>query len=237
VKVVAYTRVSTDRQAEHGHGLAEQRKAIREWAKTNGHTLSLWSTDEGVSGSNGLDSRDGLAEALAAIRASKVGGLVVYRLDRLARDLVLQETLLGEVWRMGSRVYSTSPAEDGYLDPDDATSDPSRALIRQILGAVAQYERAMITLRTQAGRRRKASSGGFIGGGVPLGQRVERAELVPDPEGQAAVDRILELHSGGASLRHIAATLSTEGYRPKRSTSGTWHPQSIKLVIERHTAS
>ena len=46
---------------------------------------------------------------------------------------------------MGAEVFSTSDAEQGYLQDDP--SDPSRKLIRQVLGAVAEYERAMIRLR------------------------------------------------------------------------------------------
>lgn len=78
-------------------------------------------------------------------RAPLADGLVVFRLDRLARDLVLQEQILGDIWRMGAHGFSTSPSEADFLkdDPDD----PSRQLIRQVLGAVAQYERALIALR------------------------------------------------------------------------------------------
>lgn len=70
-----------------------------------------------------------------------VQGIFVYRLARLARDLVLQEQLLAEVSRAGGQVFSTSGAEQHYLvDDSDA---PSRRLIRQILGAVSEYERSM----------------------------------------------------------------------------------------------
>ncbi|MDP9402618.1 MAG: recombinase family protein [Actinomycetota bacterium] len=53
--------------------------------------------DEGVSGT--LADRAGLAEALALLRERAAWGLVVHGLDRLARDLVLQEQLLAECWR------------------------------------------------------------------------------------------------------------------------------------------
>jgi DNA invertase Pin-like site-specific DNA recombinase len=79
------------------------------------------------------------------------GGVVVYRLDRLARDLIVQETLLAEVWRMGREVFSTSAAEQGYLADDPHA--PSRKLIRQVLGAVNEYERSMIShYRLAAGK-------------------------------------------------------------------------------------
>jgi len=95
MKIAAYLRVSTDRQAEEGLGLEVQEHAIRAWARSQGDRIVMWCRDEGVSGSNGLDTRDGLADALDACKTGHVAGLVVYRLDRLARDLVRQEQLLG----------------------------------------------------------------------------------------------------------------------------------------------
>lgn len=229
MKVAAYLRVSTDRQAEHGLGLSVQEQAIRKWAKANGHRVALWARDEGVSGSNGLEAREGLHEALSALRANSVRGLVVYRLDRLARDLVLQEQLLAEVRRMGGEVFSTSAAEASYLgdDPDD----PSRKLIRQVLGAVAEYERAMINLRLRSGRRRKAETGGYAYGAPPFGFRAERGELVPDEAEQPALTRIKELQEAGGSLRSIAAALEAEGFRPRRGAR--WHPETVRLIVAR----
>jgi DNA invertase Pin-like site-specific DNA recombinase len=49
----------------------------------------------------------GLGDALEALRDGTAGGLVVFRLDRLARDMVIQETLLGEIRRMRRDVFSS----------------------------------------------------------------------------------------------------------------------------------
>ena len=162
MKLAAYLRVSTDRQAEEGLGLEVQEQTIKGWAHAHEHRVVLWTRDEGVSGSNGLDTRVGLADVPEAIKRQRVDGLVVYRLDRLARDLVLQEQLLAEIRRLGGELFSTSNAEASYLsdDPDD----PSRKLIRQVLGAVNEHERAMIALRLRSGRRRKADNGGYAFG-------------------------------------------------------------------------
>ena len=228
--MVAYLRVSTDRQAEEGLGLEVQADAIRVWAKANNSRVVDTFADEGVSGSNGLDSREALLDAFNLIKASKVDGLVVYRLDRLARDLIVQETLLAEVRRLGGEVFSTSAAEAGYLtdDPDD----PSRKLIRQVLGAVAEYERSMIALRLRSGRKRKAKDGGYAYGAPPFGFRVQDGELVPDPGEQETLGRARELQRGGASIRAIAATLTSEGRRTKRG--GTrWHPTTVARVLGR----
>jgi DNA invertase Pin-like site-specific DNA recombinase len=228
-RLVAYLRVSTDRQADHGLGLAVQEAAIKKWARAEGHRIVLWCRDEGVSGSNGLDTREALPVALGAIQSGYAAGLVVYRLDRLARDLVLQEQLLAEIKRMGGDLFSTSAGEAAFLDDDP--DDPSRALIRQILGAVAQYERSMIRLRLRSGRARKRERGYAGDGPPPLGYKAEGRQLVADPGEQAVIERIAQLRADGRSLRETAATLTAEGYRPKRSDR--WHPGSLRLIVKR----
>jgi len=152
MKVVAYVRVSTGKQVEEGLGLADQEQACRAWARQHGHQVLAAFRDEGVSGTKELEHRLGLAEALAAVKDGQAGAIVVYRLDRLARDLVLQEQLLAEVWRSGE-LFSTAGGEANLHDDPE---DPSRRLIRQVLGAVSEYERAMIALRPRRqGRPRR----------------------------------------------------------------------------------
>jgi DNA invertase Pin-like site-specific DNA recombinase len=171
----------------------------------------------------------GLADALEALKEGRADGLVVYRLDRLARDLVLQEQLLADIRRMGAEVFSTSRAEASYLtdDPDD----PSRKLIRQVLGAVNEYERAMIKLRLRSGRRKKHDSGGYAYGSQPYGWRAVGRELVEHPEEQAALTRMRVLPAGGASYRDVAAALTTEGYQPKRGR--VWYPMTVRQILTR----
>ena len=229
MKLVGYVRVSTDAQVERGLGLAVQERAIRAWDKAKRHRLAALTRDEGISGSNGLDSRRGLGDALAAIKEGRASGLVVYRLDRLARDLVLQETLLAEVRRMGGHVFSTSAAEGDFLADDP--NDPSRALIRQVLGAVSQYERSMIALRLRAGRRRKHERGEYAYGSPVFGQRVERGELVEDEREARTLARIAELAGKGRSLREIARTLDAEGLKPRRAAH--WSAESVRRIVRR----
>lgn len=229
MRVVGYLRVSTDRQAEEGLGLDIQESAIREWAHTQGHEIVAMYRDEGISGSNGIATRIGLGDALTALKDGEASGLVAYRLDRLARDLVLQEQLLADVWRLNCEVYSCSPAEGSYLSDDP--NDPSRALIRQVLGAVSQYERSMIALRLRSGRKRKRESGGFGGGQVPFGMRNEGGVLVPDEREQAVIARVRSLRADGASLGAIARTLNEEGVAGKKVQQ--WHPQTVSRVLAR----
>ena len=96
-------------QAEDGLGLDVQKAALRAWAKENGHKLVGTLSDEGISGAKELEDRPGLAEALGVIGEGKANGVVVPRLDRLARDLIVQETVLAEIRRIGGEVFSPAP--------------------------------------------------------------------------------------------------------------------------------
>jgi DNA invertase Pin-like site-specific DNA recombinase len=228
MKLVAYLRVSTDAQTE-GLGLDVQKAAIIEWADAHGQQIAASFTDAGVSGSNGLETRTGLANAFSALRNGDAAGLVVYRLDRLARDLIIQEQLLAEARQHSWAVFSTSSGEAAYVEDDPG--DPSRKMIRQVLGAVAEYERSMIALRLRSGRTRKAEAGGFAYGSPPYGYEAVDGELVPVADEQATLGRIRRLHDDGKSFRFIARTLNGEGVKPRRGR--TWHPGVLLRLVDR----
>jgi DNA invertase Pin-like site-specific DNA recombinase len=226
LKLVAYLRVSTEGQTE-GLGLDVQKAAITEWAEAHEHVIAAAFTDAGVSGSNGLDTRTGLADAFTLLRNDDADGIVVYRLDRLARDLMIQEQLLAEARQHGWAMFSTSSGEAAYLEDD--SGDPSRKMIRQVLGAVAEYERSMIALRLRSGRARKAQAGGFAYGAPPYGYAAVDGALVEVAEEQATLSRIRQLHGEAKSLRAIAKTLNAEGVKPRRGR--VWHPGVLVRLL------
>jgi DNA invertase Pin-like site-specific DNA recombinase len=227
-KVVAYLRVSTDRQAEEGFGLEVQEAAVREWARKTKTKIAFVIRDEGLSGTADAIDRPGLAEAIGHVQAGNAAGIVVPRLDRLARDLVLQEWIRADLIKAGGELRSASAHEDLYLrnDPDDPTGN----LVRQILGAVAQYERDMIRLRMAAGKARKREAGGYAGGQPPFGYRAANRDLVPNLDEQRIVQRMRRMRRDGKSLRDIANKLNDDGIASRR---GRWHPTTVSRVVDR----
>lgn len=153
-RVVAYLRVSTQGQVDNGYCLDNQEAACRARAATTGADIVAVLREEGVSGAKA--ARPVLAEALGMLKNGQADAVMVYRLDRLARDLVLQEILLNEITAAGGVLLSATAGEDELLaDPND----PTRKMMRQMLGAFAEYERALIALRLAAGRAAKRKAG------------------------------------------------------------------------------
>lgn len=230
MRFVAYLRVSTDQQADSGQGLDIQEDACRAWARKHRHRLVDVVRDLGVSGTTDVAARPGLSRVMALLAAEKADGIVVFRLDRLARDLVLQETFLDDLHRRGRELHSCSPTEDAHLE--NAEDDPSRALVRQILGSVAQYERAMTRLRLRAGRDRKRAAGGYAAGPPPYGFAAVKGDLVPVPAEQSAIRLMRKLHGDGQSYRQIGEELTRRGIR-SRAAHGKWRPGTIWDILRR----
>lgn len=219
MRVIAYTRVSTELQVKYGGGLETQRVEIERWAAHNGHEIIAWYSDEGESGSNGLDTRVGLAQALVDLEDGGAEALIVDCMDRLARDLYLQETIVMRLRGVGVDVMSV---KEPIIDGDPALRD----FMRQILGAFAQYDRARIRGKMLAGARRKAAAGGYAWGRPPYGWRAEDGNLVAVAAQQRVIDRIRDLRKDGFSFRSIAEVLNDDGV--PGPTGGRWHSEAVR---------
>lgn len=106
MRVAAYLRVSTDRQAEQGLGLKVQEQAIEAWAEARGHVVVGVYRDQGLSGTREAADRPRLSDAVSVLEAGHAEGIVAARLDRLARSLTVQEAILAAVWKAGAHVFA-----------------------------------------------------------------------------------------------------------------------------------
>ena len=219
-RAVGYVRVSTEQQLD-GLGLDVQEDAVRKLASERGWHLEAIYRDEGVSGSEDVAGRQGLANALAALE-DDAEVLIVPKLDRLARDLLVQESILRDVWSADAEIVPCVEGEQ-YACRPDSPDDPSRRLIRQVLGAVAEYERAMIRARMVAGRRRKIAATGYAGGPEPYGWT--------DPDEQSVLDEVNAARMVGMSWRRIADRLNRAG--KVRRAGGLWDASNLHRTMTR----
>ena len=126
-KAYSYLRVSGAGQLE-GDGFDRQTDTITKYAASAGLTIVQTFREEGVSGTKELDDRPALAELLAALEQSDdIRIVIIEKLDRLARDLMVQETIVADMQKRGYTLISAH-------EPDLCSTDPSRVLVRQISG-------------------------------------------------------------------------------------------------------
>jgi DNA invertase Pin-like site-specific DNA recombinase len=214
--VVGYIRVST---SEQELGPRAQEATLRAWCERKGCKLVATFVDH-VSGATPVDKRPSLLSALAALETHKAGVLLVARRDRLARDVMAAALTERLAERAGATVCSAD-TQDG-----DA---PEHLLMRRLLDAFAEYERALIRQRTRAALGVKRARGQRVGQ-VPYGYRPGAAgALEPVADEQRAISRARQLRAQGASLRTIAAVLASEGYRPR---GRAWYATTVAGMLK-----
>jgi DNA invertase Pin-like site-specific DNA recombinase len=214
IQAVSYLRVSSVGQVA-GDGFPRQRESIASYADRNGIEVVGEFRDEGVSGTTEHADREGFTSLLERIAGNCVRLVLVERSDRLARNLLVQETLLNSLMKLGVKVIDASSG----LDLTDE-SDPSRRLIRQVLGAVAEHDKACLVAKLRKARERKRSTEGRCEGRKPYGSRVGE---------DRGLERIRQLKAQGCSLRAIAATLNAEGI-PSRGGKG-WSFGTVARLV------
>lgn len=219
---VTYLRVSGRGQIR-GDGFPRQRAACAAYAKRHGLQLVGEYLDEGVSGTRELDDRPGLADLIARVRSNGVRTVLVENATRLARDLMVGEVILGEFRSLGVSVI----AADSGSDLTVTDGDPTRTLIRQVLGAVAQFEKAMVVAKLRAARLRTRRAMGRCEGRKPFGHTpAELAALT-------TMKRLGRKPRGGSrrSYAAIAAALNAQGV-PTR-TGKPWAATVVRRILQR----
>jgi DNA invertase Pin-like site-specific DNA recombinase len=150
---------------------------------------------------------------MAALHSNGVRTVIVEKLDRLARDLMVQETIIADLRKNGFEVVSAA-------EPDLMANDPTRILVRQMMGAVAQYEKSQIVLKLRGARMRKRAKEGRCEGRKPFGFY----------EGESvALERAKRLRTEGLGFDRIAARMNEE--RIPTRTGRPWHGVVVNQIL------
>ena len=220
-QALAYLRVSGLGQVD-GDGLERQARAVVAYAKHAGLAIVETYRDAGVSGKKDLENRPGLAALLDRVQANGVRIVLVERADRIARDLLISETILGQLRARGVKVFDCEGVE-----LTAAGGDPTRRLIRQVLGAVAEFDRNVVVQKLRAARERLRARDGRCEGRRPYGST---------PAEKAVLERVRSLRRYGSAMRgrrlsfaKIAERLNAEKV-PTR-TGSRWQPSTVYGIV------
>jgi DNA invertase Pin-like site-specific DNA recombinase len=200
-KAIAYFRTSSETNVGADKDtLKRQREAVTVFAKRAGYQIIAEYSDDGVKGADPVDQRPGFAAMLAHIAGNGVRHIIVENAGRFARDLIVQETGWQYLKDMGiTLIAADSP--DAFLD-----DTPTAVMIRQILGSVSQFEKAMLVAKLKGARDRKRAITGKCGGRKNYKER--------SPEMVALARKLARYPVNGRtrSLREIAVELEVAGH-------------------------
>jgi DNA invertase Pin-like site-specific DNA recombinase len=203
------TNVGRDKDSE-----VRQRVAIESYAKAAGYTIVDWFYDPAVKGSDAVTERPGFKDMLDRISGNGVRTILVESPDRFARDLAVQLAGHGYLKALGVELVPTTA-------PDFFTEDtPTAVLVRQVLGAIAQFEKASLVSKLKAARDRR------IAAGIKCGGRKSHAEMNP---ALVAAAKALQAERPRLSLRKIAARLAEQGF--VGVSGGPYRSKSVQSML------
>jgi DNA invertase Pin-like site-specific DNA recombinase len=220
VQAVAYLRTSSaanlgaDKDSEK-----RQRAAIEAYARAAGFAIVDSYYDEAVGGADHVTARPGFAAMMERIASNGVRTIIVETANRFARDLIVQETGYAMLKERGVELIAADKP-DAFLD-----DTPTATLIRQVLGAVSQFEKAMVVSKLKGARDRKRRD---------TGRKVEGRQSYAE-KNPAMVALAKKLHrypvnGRRRSLRQVAAELAAAGYLVREGKP--YEAAAIKRMVE-----
>ena len=217
---VIYTRVSTAKQAMSENGLEAQMEECIQYCKKNGLEVSGIYRDAGVSGSADIADRPGLLEAIEGLEKGSI--LVVAKRDRIARDVLISAV----IEKMVSDKKASLVSADGAGNGDD----PSSVLMRNILNAMAMYERSLASIRTKAAMRNMKTHR-KVYGKIPFGYRREGNFFVEDDRELQILKDCAELRA--AKVRWDAIVAELNAAERFNRAGNPWTRQNLSSVFKR----
>lgn len=188
--------------------MPRQERAVRDYAARNDIEIVGDYYDAAVSGADPLDEREGFSHLLQRIASNGVRTILVETANRFARDLMVQEIGWKRLQDLGIELIAVDSPQAFVEDT------PTTVLIRQILGAVAQFDKAMTVAKLRGARERKKAATGKCEGQKSWAER--------DPE---MVKIARQLRKTGKSLNAVRAALAQQGF-----VSATGRPFTRSVV-------
>lgn len=229
MKAVIYARFSPRKNADASESNDFQLDKCRQYCEQHSYPVKSEHEDKALSGADA--DRPGLWQAIEALGKGTV--LVVYKLDRLARDVYLSELLHREARKAGSSIEAVEGGSNGET--------PEQTMIRQVLQVFAEYERKIIGIRTKQAMRRLQANGKTVSSRPPYGMEFDPESAVPAgkkmpermrrcPEEQSIIKRIIAFSHKGLGLRAICRALAQQGIRHR---GGVFYHAQVKSILER----
>ena len=223
MRVAIYTRVSTEDQAREGTSLEVQKEFLCRFAERNKYRIYEVYEDDGYSGST--FDRPALKRMINDAKRRKFEAIIVYKIDRFARNNRILLNLVEELDNIGIGFQSATEAFD--------TVSASGKLALSMLGTVAQFERDRIIERVFPGMIKGVEKGNWQGAryapyGYHYNKASKRLEIVP--EEADIVRMIYMMYISGHSTTQIAGYLYKKKYKTR--SGGRFHTKLVGDILK-----
>lgn len=215
-----------------------QREAIKTFAKRAGYKIVGEFYDAAVSGADAISDRPGFAAMLERIEGNGIRTIIVEAASRFARDLMVQEVGFDSLRkRTVGKGKDVKPDPINLIATDSPGSflddTPTGKLVRQVLGAVAEFDKAMTVAKLRGARERMRKTGKYKTADGKRGKCEGRKALHETaPEAVLMAKRLRRanpLNGGRMSLQRIADKMADARHLNEKGRP--YNPKSVQAMI------
>lgn len=207
MNVVLYMRYSSDRQTEQS--IEGQRRVCVAFCEQQGFNIVREYVDRATSAFKDTDKRTAFNQMIKDSDKQLWEGVVVYKLDRFARNRYDSATYKAKLKKNGVRVISAT---------ENISDNPEGVILEAVLEGMAEFYSKELAQKITRGMYESASKGYNIGGHVPLGYKLENKKLVVDEATATIVQEAFEYYANGMTVAEICDIFNKKGYRTAKGS-------------------
>ncbi|MBE6660553.1 MAG: recombinase family protein [Ruminococcaceae bacterium] len=200
--VVLYLRYSSDKQTEQS--IEGQDRICRQYCERNDMCIVGTYIDRALSASKNTEKREEFQRMIKDSERGTFEAVVVYKLDRFARNRYDSATYKNKLKRNGVRVISAT---------ENITDSPEGIILESVLEGMAEFYSMELAQKVTRGMHETALKGNSCGGSIPLGFKVENKKLVIDPLTAPIVKEAFERYASGETIAEIYKSFNERGLR------------------------
>lgn len=202
--VVLYMRYSSDRQNEQS--IEGQRHECEKFCQANGHTIIAEYIDRALTATKDVEKRVEFQRMIKDSEKKLWQAVIVYKLDRFARNRFDSATYKAKLKKNGVRLISAT---------ENITDNPEGIILESVLEGMAEFYSRELAQKITRGMHECALKCNSTGGHISLGYKIENKKLVIDERTAPIVRKAFSMYAAGQSVADICRVLNGAGYRTK----------------------
>lgn len=217
--VVLYMRYSSDRQTEQS--IEGQRRICKAFCEQQGYNIVREYVDRATSAFKDTDKRTQFQQMIRDSEKNLWNGVVVYKLDRFARNRYDSATFKAKLKKNGVRVISAT---------ENISDNPEGVILESVLEGMAEFYSKELSQKVRRGRLESANKCQSIGGSIPLGYKIENKKFVIDEAKAEIVREAFSMYANGSTIADICQVFNEKGYRSAKGSE--FNKNSFKAIFK-----
>ena len=217
--VCLYMRYSSDRQTEQS--IEGQRRVCMEFCERQGYNVVGQYIDRATSAFKDCEKRVQFQKMIRDSERQQFDGIVVYKLDRFARNRYDSATYKAKLKKNGVKVISAT---------ENISDNPEGVILEAVLEGMAEFYSKELSQKVKRGMIESANKCHSVGGHIPLGYKIENNKFVIDEVGAIIVKEAFDLYANGATVAEICEKFNNKGYKTAKGVD--FNKNSFKSMFK-----